>query len=404
MPQHGETAPTRAELKLSAARTRLILDKPFLGALALRLPLVPADPAWCRTVATDARSFYYNEAYLETLTPAETEFVLAHEALHCALLHFARRQHRVKWRWDIACDLAINPLLIEDGLQPPSGTLTLTEFSGLTAEEIYPLLSEERAYETLDRHVYDEDDGPSSDSSPKICEEPPQSSGVTGLAQAGAGPPAPLSPQEREGLAIRWQQRSAGAAQQAIHAGKLGAAVRRLVEQLQEPMLPWRTLLAHYLSGLGRDDYSYLRPSRREGPALLPGLRSAAVEMIVVLDTSGSISSEEMSAFVSEVNALKGQLRARIVLHACDAALAPEGPWICEPWEELSMPSDLRGGGGTDFTPVFSWIARQDRPPDVLLYFTDARGVFPKEPPTFPVLWLVKGRSEVPWGRRIQLN
>ena len=39
--------------KLSAARTHLILDKPFLGALALRLPLVAADPGWCRTTATE---------------------------------------------------------------------------------------------------------------------------------------------------------------------------------------------------------------------------------------------------------------------------------------------------------------------------------------------------------------
>jgi hypothetical protein len=48
------------EDKLVAARTWLIIDKPFLGALVLRLPLVEADPQWCHTTATDARSFYYN--------------------------------------------------------------------------------------------------------------------------------------------------------------------------------------------------------------------------------------------------------------------------------------------------------------------------------------------------------
>jgi hypothetical protein len=40
------------ETKLAAARTRLILDKPFLGALVLRLPLVAADPKWCQTTST----------------------------------------------------------------------------------------------------------------------------------------------------------------------------------------------------------------------------------------------------------------------------------------------------------------------------------------------------------------
>ena len=45
------------ETKLAAARTRLIIDKPFLGALVLRLPMVKADPKWCKTTATDARKF-----------------------------------------------------------------------------------------------------------------------------------------------------------------------------------------------------------------------------------------------------------------------------------------------------------------------------------------------------------
>ncbi|MCW8902666.1 DUF2201 family putative metallopeptidase, partial [Sedimenticola sp.] len=53
------------ETKLSAARTRLILDKPFLGALVLRLPMLKADPAWCQTTATDARAFYYNSEFID---------------------------------------------------------------------------------------------------------------------------------------------------------------------------------------------------------------------------------------------------------------------------------------------------------------------------------------------------
>ena len=126
--------PQTIETKLAAARTRLILEKPFLGALVLRLPLVAADSKWCRTTATDARKFYYNPEYIEALRPDETQFVLAHEALHCALSHFTRRHHRLKHRWDLACDFAINPLLIKDGLIPPPGSLTEDRFEGMTAE------------------------------------------------------------------------------------------------------------------------------------------------------------------------------------------------------------------------------------------------------------------------------
>ena len=97
------------ETKLAAARTKLILDKPFLGALVMRLPMVQADPDWCPTTATDAKKFYFNPTYIDALSLDETQFMLAHEALHCALSHFSRRQHRVSHRWDLACDFAINP-------------------------------------------------------------------------------------------------------------------------------------------------------------------------------------------------------------------------------------------------------------------------------------------------------
>ena len=76
--------------------------------------MVRAAPDWCATIATDARAVYYNADYIAGLNLEQTQFVLAHEALHCALAHFARRQHRVQRRWDLACDLAVNPLLAHD--------------------------------------------------------------------------------------------------------------------------------------------------------------------------------------------------------------------------------------------------------------------------------------------------
>ena len=145
------------ETKLTAARAKLILDKPFLGALVLRLPMAAADPQWCPTTATDARRFYYNPEFIDSLSLPQTQFMLAHEALHCALSHFARRQHRVQHRWDLACDYAINPLLLEDGLTPPPNCQVMPQYLGMTAEEIYPLIDENDAAETIDQHLFDQD-------------------------------------------------------------------------------------------------------------------------------------------------------------------------------------------------------------------------------------------------------
>ncbi len=408
------------ETKLTAARAWLIIDKPFLGALVLRLPLVEGDPQWCRTTATDAKSFYYNRDYIDQLTFEQTKFVLAHEALHCALAHFARREHRNRRRWDIACDLAINPALVADGLVPPPNALVLDGFDAMAAEEIYPCIQDNTEQEPHDQHVYDDEQKPDSQ---REGAPPPQSGHARANPQeprdsqkintsldeqgppaGGALQPPPLSATEREALALAWQQRLAGAAQQAMQAGKFGGSVARLVEHLLQPQLPWRMLLARFLTSMARTDYNFLRPSRREGSAILPGLRSSHVELVVALDTSGSINNEEMQEFLSETNAIKGQVGARITLHACDEHLAPEGPWVFEPWDEVRLPESLQGGGGTRFAPVFDWVARLDRQPDLLVYFTDAKGEFPEREPPYPVLWVIKGKAKVPWGQRIQLN
>ena len=164
----------KIETKLAAARTRLIIDKPFLGALVLRLPLVMADPQWCKTTATDARKFYFNPEFIEQLTLSETQFILAHEALHCALSHFARREHRIKHRWDIACDYAINPLLMKDGLQAPPGSLYERTYDGMTAEEIYPYIEDNENQETLDQHLYDQPDEQQRNQNPSPEPPPPK--------------------------------------------------------------------------------------------------------------------------------------------------------------------------------------------------------------------------------------
>ena len=414
------------ETKLARARTKLIMDKPFLGALVLRLPMLAAEPKWCPTTATDARRFYYNPDYIDALNVDQVQFVLAHEALHCALSHFARRQHRHKYRWDLACDYAINPLLLKEGLIPPPGVWVDDSYEGMTAEEIYPTIDENNADEPMDKHVYEgEEQGQANGQGSQLDEQPNETGEQPGQTQGenkhnqpepgqgqpepkqqpgGASQPPPLTDTERQNLDVQWQQRLAGAAQQALQAGKLGGTLARLVDHLLQPQLPWRMLLARYMSMTARDDYTYMRPSRREGTAIFPSLRSTQLEIVVALDTSGSISDEEIAQCLAEINALKGQMRARVILLACDAQLAQDGPWIYEPWEEFTAPRQFTGGGGTSFKPVFEYVDLKLQQPDLLIYFTDAEGEFPNSMPPYQVIWLVKGKHQVPWGQRIQLN
>ncbi len=410
------------ETKLATARTRLILDKPFLGALVLRLPMVPADASWCETTFSDGKTFFYNSDYIDALDAEQTQFALSHEALHCALSHFHRKGHRVKHRWELACDYAVNPMLINDGLKPTPDAMHLREYEGMTAEEIYPCLEDndnggerdleqnrDDSSEDGDNETPENDDDGGGDNERKKNDKQDgkgnkNDSSAEG-GQSGSNPPPEMSPQELDDLSVQWQQRMAGAAQQALQSGKLEGDMARLVDHLLQPKLPWRMLLARYMSATARDDYSYARPSSRRGdPAVYPSLRSSETNILVAIDTSGSISAEEIQEFISEVNAIKSQVRAGITLLTCDSDLNYGCPWRFEPWDEFKFDVEMRGGGGTNFKPVFAWAEQQDRAPDMLIYFTDADGVFPEVEPAFPVTWLVKGKAKVPFGQRIQLN
>jgi len=430
------------ETKLAAARTRLILEKPFLGALVMHLPLKAADAKWCETTATDARSFYYNPDYIARLTLEQTQFVLAHEAMHCALSHFARRNHRQKHRWDVACDYAVNMILDEERMQGPENALMSAVYRGLTAEEIYPLLHEDPPEKTQDMHLFDSDSAEGSNQAESQASDDGQAQGKdSGQADdarqddgaggqpvqaedQGAGtrqerdeqpgdetqarqdapttpPPPPSDPAK---LDEQWKSRLAAAAQAARQAGKLSQSLMRFVDNLLAPQLPWRALLARYLMNAARDDYSFQRASRREGDALMPRLHSQSVNVVVALDTSGSITRDELLEFLGEIDALKAQVRATVTLHACDDKLDTQGPWRYAMWENMALPAEISGGGGTDFRPVFAWLEDDRQTPDLLLYFTDADGRFPEREPAYPVIWLVKGKAPIPFGTRIQLN
>lgn len=423
------------ENKLVSARTRLILDKPFLGALVLRLPMMEGDPSWCKTTFSDGKTLYYNAEYINSLDIDQTQFALSHEALHCALSHFYRRGHRIKTRWDLACDYAVNPLLINDGLKPTPDAAYLEEYKGMTAEEIYPCLDDEDDEDDEQEQDSDTDDNedlenkhqgdagndnsekePEQDDRSDSENEPEQDDRSEGAGSSNqnenqsnggsaAPEPQPMSGQEQEDLNTQWQQRLAAAAQTAHQRGQLGGEMARMVDFLLQPRLPWRMLLQRYMTMTARDDYSYSRPSSRRGnPAVFPRLRSSETSVVVVIDTSGSISEEEIGEFISEIDAIKSHVRARITLLTCDSELNHGCPWYFDPWDDFSRDIAILGGGGTNFRPPFEWIEKQDRAPDLLVYFTDAMGIFPRAEPMYPVLWLVKGQATVPFGQRVQLN
>jgi predicted metal-dependent peptidase len=111
------THETPTSLRIQKARTSFILDHPFFGSLLFRL-----KGHECRsipTMATDGVSLYYNPDFVETLNAATLAGTLAREV---------RRSGRDPKRWNVACDFAINPLLVDAGLSLPDGVLIDNRF------------------------------------------------------------------------------------------------------------------------------------------------------------------------------------------------------------------------------------------------------------------------------------
>lgn len=109
-----------SEVRIQKARTTLLLDHLFFGTLLFRLGARPSNSL--ATMATDGVSLFYNSAFVDTLNAAELAGVLAHKVMHPALQHQTRRGDRNPARWNIACDYAINPLLVDAGLSLPEPT------------------------------------------------------------------------------------------------------------------------------------------------------------------------------------------------------------------------------------------------------------------------------------------
>ena len=385
--------PTETALqRLTSARTRLIMEFPFLGVLAMKLPLKAADPSWCTTVATDAKALYFSAAWIISLKEYEVRFAIAHEAMHCALAHFVRRKDRNKHRWNIACDFAVNSVLTEAGMARPVEALFDRKLSKLTAEEIYSLLDNDCLGSTLDVHLDD------SSLNKDDIERPGNSDPELALK------PEMPSFQIKESLVRQWRQRLAAAAQHTLRTSYASESTKRLINRLMRPKISWRELLSPYFMSMAFNDYSYDRVSRREGDAILPRLRSRSSNVHVVLDTSGSIKNSELTDFVTEINSMKSIAGMDVTLHACDMTLSKNGPLHYPSWQAMKIPEYLPGGGGTDFRPIFDLIYKNDIRLDLLIYFTDGAGPFPKQIPEFPVIWVIKGYRKPPWGIHVTLG
>ena len=174
-------------VRIQKARTALLLDHPFFGSLLFRLG------GWAtgsiQTMATDGVSLFYNPEFVETLNAAELAGVLAHEVMHPALQHHTRRADRDLKRWNMACDYAINPLLLDAGLTLPKDVLIDHRFRGMSAERIYNLIEEQQDQGGSNGEEENQDDSSSDKEGGKQPDKKSEDGEPTAPAAPGGPPP-----------------------------------------------------------------------------------------------------------------------------------------------------------------------------------------------------------------------
>ena len=364
-----------AKQRLIKARSQLVLDAPFFGSLTLRLTLVEDESTG--TAYTDGQVLGYNPAFIAALSMPHTKALVAHEVMHLACLHHTRRKDRHAVKWNIAADHAINGILVEAGFVLPEGALLDDRFANRSAEYIYDQLPDPPDRQALSGGFGEVRDAPT----------PP--GGDVKAVEAG------------------WKVAITQASQQATAMGNLPGGVKRLVDGIVSPSVDWRELLRHFIEKDARNDYAWLPPNRRwlSRGICMPGLHSKEPgQVVVAVDTSGSIDDQLLARFGAEVSGLLEDYDLMIHVVYCDTRI--QGVQTFDR-QDLPLKLSPQGGGGTDFRPVFDWVSEQGLEPCCLAYLTDLQcSRYPGKAPDYPVLWLCTGPGtrEVPFGQVVKID
>ena len=412
------TRKTAAAELLSQDRQKLLVRMPFIGGLLMRLDLVPVCDPRLETAATNGDCVFVDIDFYGRLNPAERLFVLAHEAWHCALLHFMRRQGRDPDRFNAAADLEIHFILTDEGMKAPFVLPHLPSWKGLSAEEIYERLPKDYAEKGMPQNSRGGESASPGAETPNLKREAPGKGFDRHLPQEGddddEGQPcdrdADYSPRICSGTEERCRERLTAAAQMYERTrGDLPAGLRRLVDAVLKPELDWRELLAQFVTSCYGGDRCWLPPSRRHvwQGLYLQSQRKERLRATVAIDTSGSTSGD-LPRFFAELTGLLGSFGSyELTVIPCDAEVGK-----VERFDDCAPPEPNHawyavGGGGTDFRPVFQYI--EDHPeidPNLLVFFTDGLGRYPERAPAYPVLWLLTegGKCDAAWGAQAKLS
>lgn len=380
----------RALNKVRKCFTQIITNYGFFADLLFNLKIMECPHSEVPTMATDGISIGYSAQFVHELTEPQVMFVLIHEVMHNANFHFDRQGIRDHELWNQAADYAIN-VQIDDmrkdmkqnRLDPPKGILLDDKYRGMSAEQIYDILEKEGG-----KCKKPNQPGQGQGALPGDIRQPGSLSGEeiykAEPGEGGQGNDEINDAKNVDQLKKVWQDIRNNAASK--NAGSGSASLDRWLRKVNRPKINWRAELTKFIAQIFDElDYAYSNKRYIWQDMHLPGPhaadKSTYENVVIAIDTSGSITDDTLGKFASEMLKLfKMYSIKKCHIIWCDSEISSVQTFDVDSSFKIDRLKPT-GGGGTSFKPPFEWveknIIKKGKVPAFFIYFTDAYGEAP---------------------------
>jgi predicted metal-dependent peptidase len=396
------------EVEISRCVNQLLLKEPFYSHIlsgTIR-SITNQIPTAAVGIREGHIQLMINETFFEKeLTSISQRIaVLKHETLHLVFKHLFRELHNKDHElMNLAADIVVNQYIGEWEL--PESAVTLSTFPDL---ELEPGQTMEYYYDRLAALKGKKGKGKTKGKGgfPLSEQALEQLYGATRHSDHAAwtDEKSPLNPAGLREL-LENQLLNAAARVPEKSYGTLPGEIREAIEMVREnrkPKVDWKRQLRLFASSHGKTYVSHTmrRISKRFGTR--PGIRiKRKNRVVVVIDTSGSITNETLAVFMAEI---EGIARTGAEVTIIEADCKVQDVYDYRRGKQIGM----KGGGGTDFDPAFAYInSGKSGAFDACIYLTDGCASAPVIRPRTPVLWIVTQDGDngehLKWGRRVVL-